>query len=116
MRILVIVTVVIVAVLSLAAGGAKLASMPQEVQFFENAGVSIAFLIPLGGLQVAGGLLTVIKRTRPIGSLLSAACFLVSAVMIFGSGNIGFGFVSLLPVALSALLYSYTKRSTNLPV
>lgn len=90
--------------MSLAAGIAKVMQMPQEVAFFESAGLSLGPLIPFGILQLIGGGLSLIPKTRKLGLASMAVSFLASALMIFVSGNIVFGIVSLIPVALAGFL------------
>ncbi len=104
------VLVAVLTLLSLAAGGAKLAAMPQEIQFFENVGISTTWMLLLGIVQVSGGLLLIPQKTRRTGSVVTAAGFLASAAMIFVAGNIGFGLMSLLPVALAFLLYLLARK------
>ena len=90
--------------MSLAAGGAKLAAMPQEVAFFSAAGLDANLLSPLGLVQIVGALLAVLPRTRVAGASTMALGFLASSVVIFMIGNSGFGLISLIPVVLSALV------------
>jgi len=96
--------VALLALLSMAAGGAKIASMPQEIQFFEDVGVSVELVLPLGILQIIGGLLIIPPQSRRVGSALVAITFFASSAMIFAAGNISFGIFSLLPVALASFL------------
>lgn len=109
MKILTLVAVAIVVLLSLAAGGAKLASTPQEVQFFEAAGLGTAWLVPFGILQILGGLLAIPKSLRWIGATICAACFLASAAMVFATGQTSFGLISLLPVLLAGFVVWSSK-------
>jgi len=99
-----IIALVLIALMSGAAGLAKVMKTPQEVAFFEAAGMSLSFLIPLGIAQILGALLAVNSKTRRAGLGLVALCFLISAIMIFLSGNIGFGVGSLIPVIIAAVL------------
>ena len=91
---------IVVVIMSLAAGGAKVAAMPQEVQFFEDAGIVSAWLLPFGAMQIIGGLLAIYHRSRRAGLAVIALGFLLSSILIFATGNVAFGFVSLLPVLL----------------
>jgi len=86
MKILRIIILVIVTLLSLAAGLAKVMQVPQEA----------AVAIP---------------KTRNIGAIVTAVIFLISAIMIFMNGQVGFGLFSLLPTALagSVLLFPAKK-------
>lgn len=102
---------ILVVLLSLAAGGAKVAAMPQEVQFFDNAGIAANWLLPLGILQISGGLSALYHRTRRVGLILIALGFLLSTVVIFMTGDAAFGFFSLLPVALCAMAFRRAQVS-----
>ncbi|GAA4052213.1 hypothetical protein [Parerythrobacter jejuensis] len=89
--------------LSLAAGVAKVLQAPQEVQFFIDAGWGQGLLLPFGLVQIAGGVLALLGRSRRIGAILMALGFFLSAVAIFLTGNTVFAFLSLIPVALAVL-------------
>ena len=91
-------------VLSLAAGAAKVMQVPQEVQFFEAAGISLQILMLLGFGQLAGALLAVVPRLRKIGLGVMAVGFLVSAIVILLTGDLAFAAISMAPVVLSAYL------------
>lgn len=99
-----IIVLVLIALMSGAAGLAKVMKTPQETAFFEAVGLDLTFLIPLGIAQILGALLAVNPKTRRFGLGLVALGFLISAIMIFMSGNIGFGLGSLIPVIIAASL------------
>ena len=90
--------------MSLAAGAAKVTSADQEVQFFASAGLDQTWVLPLGILQVIGGLAAAYHKTRSAGLAIVAIGFLASSIVIFITGNTAFGLVSLLPVALSLVV------------
>lgn len=99
-----IVIVGIIALMSIAAGLAKVMQAPQEMEFLQGAGLSTAMIVAFGLVQVLGGVLLIPGRTRLPGMVLAALAFLVSAILIFTSGDLAFGLVSLLPVALSCVV------------
>lgn len=88
-------------VLSLAAGGAKVLRVPDEAQFFEDAGLGVAAMIAFGVVQMVAGALLLIQKTRVAGALIAAIMFASSAAMIFMSGNLQFGLISMLPVLMA---------------
>ncbi len=94
----------VLVLMSLAAGAAKLFQMPQEALFFQAVGLGSVSLILLGVIQITGGVLAVFSKTRLPGTTLMAVVFLVSAIMIFISGQVVFATVSLLPVLLAGFL------------
>ena len=102
--------IAVIGVLSLAAGAAKLTSAPQEVQFFQEAGVGLGWMLALGALQIAGGILLIFHRLRKVGAVLAAIGFALSAAMIFATGNTVFAAFSMLPVGLALLLFWLTDR------
>ncbi|NNE39707.1 MAG: hypothetical protein HKN14_02185 [Marinicaulis sp.] len=104
MRVIWMMALVALVFMSLAAGGAKVFRMPQEIAFFESAGLALAWLYPLGGAQIAGGILSTIPKSRKIGLTLMGLGFLVSTIVIFMVGQFGFALISLLPVVVSVLL------------
>lgn len=101
MKILRIAILAIVSLLSVAAGLAKVMRVPQEASFFEGLGLSLGLMIALGGLQLVGGVLVIFPKSRKLGAILAAIAFLMSAIMVFMNGQIGFGLFSLLPAALA---------------
>lgn len=105
MRILQIVALLLLVLMSVPAGAAKLFHMPQEVAFFSKAGLAAYWLFPLGTIQIAGGLLALLKRYRQHGLMLMATGFLTSAIIILLVGQLSFAVFSLLPVLLSAALF-----------
>jgi hypothetical protein len=95
----------VLAVVSIAAGLAKLLESPQEIAFLSRAGLSELHILMLGGVQTCAGLLLALPKMRGWGALASGAGLLVSSVIIFTSGNIPFGVFSLLPVAVAVYVF-----------
>lgn len=109
MNILYKIAIAIVVLLSLAAGAAKIMQAPQEAAFFEAVGLAPIFMIGLGVLQVLGGILIAIPKSRRMGAIVAALSFLVSVVMIVKTGQVGFALVSLLPVMLALFVFVRSK-------
>ncbi len=103
-----------IGLLSVAAGGAKVALVPEEAAFLAQFGFSDLATRAFGIVQVLAGVLLVVPATRMPGALLAAAGFAVSAALVFSDGNAAFGGVSLIPVAL-ALLIAYRVRADRSP-
>lgn len=96
---------VLLIALALAAGAAKILKMPQEIAFFSEAiGMNATAVAGLGVVQALSGLLLMFARTRLIGAILLDVTLFFSAVVVFLSGNIPFGLISLVPVILTSLL------------
>ena len=93
-----------VALLSIAAGLAKVMQAPQEVEFLQSFGLSSVLIVAFGLVQVSGGVLLVPQKTRLPGAVLAALALVVSTILIFVGGNLVFGLVSMLPVALACVI------------
>ena len=104
MNILRKINLVLVTVLSIAAGIPKIMQIPNEVGFFETVGLGANSVVVFGLLQLAGGLLLVSQKTRMWGASVVALMFLGSAAMLLLTGAIAFGFVSVLPVLMAAIV------------
>ena len=113
MKIVNILIVAVIALLSIAAGLAKVMQLPQEIEFLQGLGLSVFLIIVFGLVQIVGGVLIAPKRTRMPGAVLVASGFAVSAVLIFMGGNVTFGLVSLIPTALAAMIIYQTLRTTQ---
>jgi len=105
MRVISIIFLAVVVLLSLAAGGAKVAQMPQEIAFFEGVDLNQAWMIALGCVQILGAILAIIPKTKATGLIAMAAAFLASAVMVFAAGSTSFALVSLIPAVLCVALF-----------
>lgn len=114
MKFLKIMIIVIVALLSLAAGLAKLFQAPQEVAFFELLGLNTTVLVVAGLLQVLSAVLLIPPKSRNWGAALAAISFLVSTFMIFLNGQLGFGIFSLVPVLLAVWVFINSKSKVRL--
>ena len=110
MKIVNIVIIAIIALLSIAAGLAKVMQNQQEMEFLQSFGLSSFLIVAFGLIQIAGGVLLVPRKTRMTGGVLAALALLVSAVLIFVGGNLVFGLVSLIPVALACLIIYQSAR------
>lgn len=104
MKIVNIVIIAIVALLSIAAGLAKVMQTPQEMEFLQGFGMSSAMIVAFGLVQVLGGVLLVPRKTRLPGAVLATLALVVSTVLIFIAGNLVFGLVSMLPIALACVI------------
>jgi hypothetical protein len=96
--------IAIVALLCIAAGLAKVMQTPQEMEFLQGAGLSPGLIIVFGAVQILGGLLLIPPKTRMVGAVIAAAAFAVSAALIFMSGNLNFGLISIFPVVLAGIV------------
>jgi hypothetical protein len=104
----------LITLLSIVAGLAKVMQAPREMEFLQGMGWSSASILVFGLVQIAAGVMLVLPKTRLPGAILAASAFVVSAVMVFNSGNLVFGLVSLVPVSLAGLIiYQAARRETQ---
>ena len=96
-----IATIVIVVILSIAAGIPKVMQLPQELEFLQAIGFGPIVVSLLGIIQIVGGLLLACRKWRFAGAVITATAFLVSAVALFAGGNTLFGTISILPVLVA---------------
>lgn len=104
MKILRIISLVLITVLGLASGIAKVMQMPDDKAFFLGAGLTIELLILLGAIQLLSAALLMPAKTRRVGAALMAVSFLISTVVIVINGQMTFAVLSCVPIALAALL------------
>lgn len=104
MKIVVTIVSVLIGLLSIAAGGAKIALIPEEVEFLNQFGFTPVLTVVFGIAQVLGGLLLLIPKTRFYGALIAAVAFACSAALLLVAGNLVFAAVSLVPVIFAGLI------------
>jgi hypothetical protein len=100
----------LLALLSIAAGLAKVMLVPEETAFLDGFGFSSVHIVIFGAVQIFGGALLAVPFSRVVGGITVAAGFLFSAVLVFMSGNMVFGGVSLLPVILAGVVVYRAMR------
>lgn len=104
MKIVNIIIIAVVALLSIAAGLAKVMQSPQEMEFLQGLGLSSVLIVIFGLVQIVGGVLLAPKKTRMVGAVMVTLGFVVSTVLIFIAGNVAFGLFSLIPAALAGMI------------
>ena len=111
MKIVNILLVVLIALLSIAAGLAKVMQSPQEAEFLQGFGLSTTLIIVFGLVQIAGGAGLALPKTRIVGGVLAALGFAVSTVLVFIGGNLAFGLFSLLPIVLVGVVIHQSVKA-----
>ncbi len=104
MKIVNILIISVVALLSIAAGLAKVMQTEQEMEFLQSFGLNSVLIIAFGMVQIVGGVLLVPSKTRMFGAVLATSAFIVSTILIFVGGNLGFGLMSTIPIALGCVI------------
>lgn len=103
--------VLLLALLSIAAGTAKVMEIPQEIEYLLSFGFTADQILAFGVVQILGGALMVLFKARLVGAILAALAFLASSALLFMHANMVFGAVSLVPFALTCrVAYQAIKR------
>lgn len=100
MKIAYSVLLVLLTALAILSGIAKIALMPNDVEFFGRYGFSNSMLIAFGAAQLLGGVLLPWKKTRFVGAAVVALTFLVSLAVLLIEGNIPVGTVTAIATIL----------------
>ncbi len=107
---------ILLALLGVAAGVAKMLQAPQEMAFFQDQlGFNAEAIMAFGLLQFIAGVMLVFKMTRLVGAALLGVTLLLSSVVIFMAGQIGFGVISLLPVLMADLVVWFEIKAKKTP-
>ena len=99
--------------LSISAGLAKVMQTEQEMVFLQSFGLNSVLIVAFGMIQIAGGVLLVPSKTRMLGAVLASSAFLVSTILIFVGGDLEFGLLSTVPIALTCAIFYQSARVTH---
>jgi len=109
-KILYFILIALISLLSVVAGLAKVLQVPQEVQFLQMFGFNSTLVISYGVIQVCGGILLAIPKTIKIGATITMFAFGLSTLLIGINGDYIFALISLLPIALTALIFKQSSQ------
>ncbi|MGH1543812.1 MAG: DoxX family protein [Arenicella sp.] len=102
--------------LAVSSGVTKIMLMPQDVEFFGEYGFTNPILMGFGLIQLVGGILLIIPRTRFWGALMVTITFLISAIILIISGNLALTLVTLFVLSLLLIVMKQSfKRSAMTP-
>jgi hypothetical protein len=110
MKIIKVVLIILVTILGLSAGGAKILLMPEEMKFFSKVGMNDMMLIVFGLIQLIGAILFIFSKTRKIGAIILAVTFGTSSLIILLAGKITFGLFSLLPIGIILVILNINQK------
>jgi hypothetical protein len=110
MKVAYTVILAILVFLAVSSGITKIMQMEQDVEFFGQYGFSIPMLIGFGILQVIGGALLLVVKTRIIGAILIALTFVISVYLLILEGNAPFTIATLCALLLLGLVIAKTRR------
>ena len=113
MKIVNLLIVAVIALLSIAAGFAKVMQAEPEMEFLLGLGLGPVLIFVFGLVQIVGGVLLVVPKTRMPGAILVGLAFVVSSALIFVSGDLAFGLISIIAVALAGLIIYQTAKNAH---
>lgn len=105
--------VAVLALLSIAAGLAKVMQTQQEMEFLQGLGLSSFLIVVFGLVQIVGGILMAPKKIRIPGAILVTLALVVSTILVFMGGNLALGFFSVIPIALACVIIYQIARITH---
>jgi len=88
--------------LAISSGVTKVMQMPQDVEFFGRYGFSNLMIVAFGVLQISGGVMLAIPKTRIAGAVTVSLTFFLSLVLLIIDKNVPFSLFTI--VALIALV------------
>ena len=115
LRVLLLVAVYALALLSAAAGIPKILQMPQELGFLQFLGFSAAAVSILGIVQLAGGVLLLLKKTRTTGAVLAGIAMLFSSIALYVGGNTRFALITFVPLVIAIVVFVAEMRDAEKP-
>ncbi|MFT5114279.1 MAG: hypothetical protein ACI8P9_003615 [Parasphingorhabdus sp.] len=110
MKIFLKVILILLVFLAISSGVTKVMLMPQDVKFFGQYGFTNSILVIYGVVQVLGGILLALTKTRVVSAVVIAITFFISLVVLVMAGNILVAIITLVCVALLGVV---VKQSLN---
>jgi len=105
------INLVLLILLGVAAGFAKVTQAPPELEFFRGIGLGVAVVVVFGIAQLIGAVLLGFPKTRLIGAIILDVTFSLSVVMILMTGQVGFALFSVIPVLMAGFVIYDTRIS-----
>lgn len=112
MKIVFKINLVLLVLLSLSTGIFKIIQQEADVVLFEKIGFNIMATTALGWIQLLGGILLIIPKSRLYGAYLMLPTFIVASIAVFANELIGFGIVSIVFILMSVIEIIH-QRSTS---
>lgn len=109
MKILLKINFILITLISIATGIFKLLQQEADIQLFEKIGFTATATTLLGVIQLIGGLMLILPKTRKLGAWIMLPTFIIASIAVFANGMIAFGIVSLLFIAMIILILKFEK-------
>ena len=110
MKILYKINWVLLILLSISTGVFKILQQEADVKLFEVLGMSAFLTTLLGVVQLLGGILLIISKTRKQGALIMIPTFVLASIAVFMNHMVVFGFVSLVFILMAFWVYSTENK------
>ena len=107
---IILVVLVLLAVMS---GFAIATLVQQEVEFFGRYGFSNLTLACYGIVQIVGGLLMILGKTRFAGAAIVAITFLISLVLLLMEGNLPVSAATIVAILLLGVVLKQNWRASS---
>lgn len=114
MSVLLKLNLAILVFLAVSSGVTKIILMPQDVEFFGLYGFTNPVLIAYGAIQLVGGILLFIAKTRFIAAVIVAITFLISAVVLIMAGKFLVAFFTFVAMLMLGVVMKQSLRKENL--
>lgn len=100
--------------LSTATGVFKIIQEKADIELFEKIGMDATMTTILGVVQLIGGLLIILPKTRKIGAYIMIPTFILASVAVFANELMVFGIVSLVFILMAiGVIYMENKKSAQ---
>ncbi|MDH3695535.1 MAG: DoxX family protein [Gammaproteobacteria bacterium] len=110
MKIFLNVILVILVFLAISSGVTKVMLLPPDVEFFGRYGFANPVLMAFGAVQIIGGVLLVIPKTRFVGAVIVAITFLVSLIVLIMDGNTLFTIFTVIAMILLGVIMKHSHK------
>lgn len=104
---------ILTVVLSIATALFKLTQQDADIALFEKIGFNETATTILGGVQLIGGVMLILSKTRTWGAYLMIPTFIVASIAVFANDMMAFGVVSLVFIVMALLVVYMENRKTK---
>jgi len=109
MKVLLKINWILITLLSISTGVFKVLQQEADLQLFAQIGFGATATTIVGIVQLAGGIMLIIPKTRMIGACIMIPTFVIATIAVFANGLIIFGIVSLMFILMAGLVFKMKK-------
>lgn len=103
---------ILVTLLSISTGLFKVLQQEADIQLFEKIGFNSVATTMLGIVQLIGGIMLIVPKTRKMGAYIMIPTFILASIAVFANGMIPFGIVSLFFIGMAGLVIWMENQAT----